>query len=99
MGAAILRAGEAAADITVVGGIAETQDGANVVTVANSAGLIAQADVLIDFSAPSAIDGVLANAGSALSGKAIVIGTTGLTREHESRIDAVAKNAAVVTAA
>ncbi|RZL98215.1 MAG: hypothetical protein EOP68_25710, partial [Sphingomonas sp.] len=48
------------------------------------------ADVLVDFSAPSAVEAHLAAARAA--GTAIVIGTTGLSPQHQSMIDDAAKD-------
>ncbi|MFD1787943.1 4-hydroxy-tetrahydrodipicolinate reductase [Sphingomonas floccifaciens] len=52
------------------------------------------ADVLVDFSAPSALPAHLAAARAA--GTPIVIGTTGLTSEHHALIDAAAADIAVL---
>ncbi|MBB4153741.1 4-hydroxy-tetrahydrodipicolinate reductase [Sphingomonas jinjuensis] len=52
------------------------------------------ADVLVDFSAPSALDAHLAAAIAA--GTPIVIGTTGLTPAHHAAIDAAAQHIAVL---
>lgn len=52
------------------------------------------ADVMVDFSTPSAIEAHLAAARAA--GTAIVIGTTGLSPQHQSLIDAAASDIAVL---
>ncbi len=52
------------------------------------------ADVMVDFSTPSAIEAHLAAARAA--GTAIVIGTTGLSPHHQSLIDAAAADIAVL---
>jgi 4-hydroxy-tetrahydrodipicolinate reductase len=52
------------------------------------------ADVLVDFSAPSALDAHLAAAIAA--GTPIVIGTTGLTPAHHAAIDTAAQHIAVL---
>ncbi|MGU3392188.1 4-hydroxy-tetrahydrodipicolinate reductase [Sphingomonas sp. M1A8_2b] len=52
------------------------------------------ADVLVDFSTPSAIEAHLAAARAA--GTAIVIGTTGLSPQHQSMIDEAARDIAVL---
>lgn len=57
----------------------------------------ASADVLVDFSAPDALDGHLRAAVEA--GIPILIGTTGLTPEHHEAIDAAAGKVAVLQAA
>jgi len=56
--------------------------------------LAAAADVLVDFSTPSAIEAHLAAARAA--GTALVIGTTGLTPQHQSLIDAAAADIAIL---
>lgn len=56
--------------------------------------LAAAADVLVDFSSPSAIDAHLAAARTA--GTGIVIGTTGLTPAHHALIDDAARDIAVL---
>ena len=56
-----------------------------------------EADVFVDFSAPDALAGHLEAARAA--GKAILIGTTGLTEEHQHLIDAAAAEIAVIQAA
>ena len=58
------------------------------------AALAHDADVLIDFSAPSALDRNLAAA--RLTGTPILIGTTGLTATHHALIDAAASEIAVL---
>ena len=56
-----------------------------------------QCDVLIDFSAPEGLEAHLETAVE--TGKPIVIGTTGLTHEHERLIEAAARKIAVLQAA
>lgn len=58
------------------------------------AGIAAVADVLIDFSAPQALEAHLAAARAA--GKPIVIGTTGLSPQHHALIDEAAQRIAVL---
>lgn len=58
------------------------------------AGLAARADVLVDFSAPVALEGNLAAARAA--GTPIVIGTTGLSDRHHAMIDDAAREIAVL---
>ena len=55
------------------------------------------ADVFVDFSVPDALEKHLAAAVSA--GKPILIGTTGLTSDHQRMIDAAAAEVAVIQAA
>lgn len=61
------------------------------------AGLASQSDVLVDFSAPGALETNLAAARAA--GTPIVIGTTGLGEAHHALIDDAAKDIAVLQAA
>jgi 4-hydroxy-tetrahydrodipicolinate reductase len=57
----------------------------------------AEPDIFVDFTAPAALD---ANLGRALSeGKPMLIGTTGLTSDHQARIDSAAERIAVLQAA
>ena len=70
---------------TLVGGIDAGGD---------PAPLARDADVLVDFSAPSALDATLAAARHA--GTPIMIGTTGLTPAHHALIDAAAADIAVL---
>jgi 4-hydroxy-tetrahydrodipicolinate reductase len=58
------------------------------------ASIAANADVLIDFSAPQALEAHLAAARAA--GKPIVVGTTGLSPQHHALIDAAAQDIAVL---
>jgi 4-hydroxy-tetrahydrodipicolinate reductase len=54
-------------------------------------------DVFVDFSVPEAVEEHLARAEAAE--RPILIGTTGLTPEHQQRIDAAARKVAVIQAA
>lgn len=67
-------------------------------TVCSNVGAIARhCDVLIDFSAPSAL---AASLEAAQEGRcALVVGTTGLEAEHHAAIDAAARDIAVLQAA
>ena len=56
--------------------------------------LAAKADVLVDFSAPAALEAHLAAARGA--GKPIVVGTTGLSARHHALIDEAAADVAVL---
>ena len=76
-----------AADLgaTVAGGIDAGGD---------PAALARKCDVLVDFSAPSALASNLAAAADA--GTPIVVGTTGLSAQHHALIDAAARQVAVL---
>lgn len=69
-----------------VAGGADAQD--------DPAAIAARADVLIDFSAPQALEAHLAAARAA--GKPIVVGTTGLSPQHHALIDEAARDIAVL---
>ena len=56
--------------------------------------LAREADVLVDFSAPAALEANLAAARA--GGTPVVIGTTGLARQHHDLIDAAARDIAVL---
>lgn len=94
MGRAI---GNAAAEMgaSVSGGI--DREGAVHGDHPDAISLAKASDVLVDFSAPVALEAHLAAAEAA--GTPIVIGTTGLQPEHHARIDQAAKTIAVVQAA
>ncbi len=101
MGHALLHAMEQDASFAYAGGIANEGDDTphNTVTPDACAPLLQNADVLIDFSSPEALGAVLTGSESNLDGKALVIGTTGLTAEVLTAIERVARNTAVVTVA
>ena len=84
MGQAIANAAPALG-ASIAGG-ADAQD--------DPAAIARKADVLVDFSAPAALDAHLAAARAA--GTPIVIGTTGLTARHHALIDEAAREIAVL---
>jgi 4-hydroxy-tetrahydrodipicolinate reductase len=84
-----------ALDAKVVGGV--DRDGAVFGPFADAAALAVGTNVLIDFSVPDALAAHLDIA--RVDGGAIVIGTTGLTAEHQSMIDTAAQDVAVLQAA
>ena len=61
-----------------------------------TAGLIAQSDVIIDFSAVAGLESLLAHD---LDGKGLVVGTTGLTDDVQHKLASAAGRAAVLVAA
>ncbi|WP_164156467.1 4-hydroxy-tetrahydrodipicolinate reductase [Sandarakinorhabdus rubra] len=90
--AAVERAGHTACGRPAGPGHPET------LTVCSNVGAIARhCDVLIDFSAPSALAVSLDAAQD--GGCALVVGTTGLDAEHHAAIDAAARSIAVLQAA
>ena len=72
--------------------IAEAADGHDGVTIASQ-----DADVFVDFSAPTALEGNLAKAIAAA--RPILIGTTGLDADHQRLIDDASRTIAVLQAA
>jgi 4-hydroxy-tetrahydrodipicolinate reductase len=70
-----------------------------IVTAYDSAALLDGVDVVIDFSAPTATRQLLESSGDALAGRALIVGTTGLDDDIETRLDELAGRAAVLTAA
>ncbi|MBM3566130.1 MAG: 4-hydroxy-tetrahydrodipicolinate reductase [Alphaproteobacteria bacterium] len=65
--------------------------------VAEAARLFADSDTVIDFSSPAATLAHIKLAGE--TGKALIVGTTGLGAEHDKALAAAAKKAAIVKAA
>jgi len=104
MGRAIIEAIFAEPDSFLVGGVERPGHpacgnvlGDGLVVCANAAPVAHKADVLIDFTAPGALDEHLR---AAMDGKAaIMIGTTGLEARHHAAIDAAAKVIPVLQAA
>ncbi|HEX8644108.1 MAG TPA: 4-hydroxy-tetrahydrodipicolinate reductase [Allosphingosinicella sp.] len=88
MGRAIAEAIEETDAATLAGGCDEGGDGG---------ALARSCDVLVDFSAPAALEGNLAAAG--LAGIPIVIGTTGLGAGHEALVEAAGKRIPVLRSA
>lgn len=61
--------------------------------------LIGRADAILDFSAPEQLSTLLAQHADALAGRAVLVGTTGLTPEIEARLAALAERAPILVAA
>lgn len=80
-------------------GVAEGTGYPAVVDPASAAQLLANADALIDFSAPAFLRRILADHGDALAGKAVVVGTTGLDAEVGALLEAQSSRSPVLTAA
>ncbi|HEV7658521.1 MAG TPA: 4-hydroxy-tetrahydrodipicolinate reductase [Allosphingosinicella sp.] len=76
---------------------AAAEAGAAISAGDDSAALAAASDVLVDFTAPDALQAHLDAAVAA--GKPLVIGTTGLKPEHHAAIDAAAAKIAIVQTA
>lgn len=114
MGQTLLRLLSSHADVDLVGGIGRAgspvepvASGHNgdsdarprVVTLDEAPAMIANADVVIDFSAPPATRQLLEHASDALRGRALIVGTTGLDDSTRRKIDEMADRAAILTAA
>jgi 4-hydroxy-tetrahydrodipicolinate reductase len=106
MGRALGRLITAADDLRAVGGIApplgaddEPVDGyPEIVDVPDAAPLLRSSSAVIDFSAPQQLRDLIESHGSALEGKALVVGTTGLDADLEARLDRLAATTAVLSA-
>lgn len=106
MGRALGARIRAAGDLRAVGGIAPDRppEGAEaigypeIVDVADAGPMVRGADAIIDFSAPEQLSALLAGAVDAMEGKALLVGTTGLTDELMDALDAVAELSAVLVA-
>jgi 4-hydroxy-tetrahydrodipicolinate reductase len=107
MGGAIAERITASDDLTLVGGTASTArecalpGGGRVAAHAagHAAELFRAADVVIDVSSPAALRATLASAGSALAGKSLIVGTTGLDEEAEALLAGLADRVAILVAA
>ncbi len=111
MGLAILRLAQAAEDIQVVGALCASDDpqlgrdigevaglgNIGVATTADAASALLGADVVIDFSAASAVSGLLSVA--VRQNVAVVSGTTGLSAETERALERAAESVPVLWAA
>ncbi len=89
MGRAVTECVRARCDCEIVAGIdLNTESHAGFPVFANPANCGLDADVLIDFSHPSALDGILAYAKE--KRLPVVIATTGLSEEQKAQLDAAA---------
>lgn len=68
-------------------------------TAETCAGLVAQADVVIDFSAVEGLQNLLATRRAELEGRALVVGTTGLPADALADLEEVAQQSPVLVAA
>jgi 4-hydroxy-tetrahydrodipicolinate reductase len=102
MGRTLLRLARERADMEITGGIASAADatlGVPVVPLDDARDIIADADVVIDFSAAAATRTLVERASDAIAGRALVIGTTGLDNATREQLEGLASEAAVLTAA
>ena len=108
MGQALVALIRADQSLSIAGGIdqhehssaeAEKYGFPAIVPVEDAARVLANADVVIDFSAPGGLRTLLQSNGDAFSGKAIVIGTTGLDEALHGLIRTAAQKSAVIQSA
>ena len=108
MGQALTRLISGASDLRIIAGIGRAPaEGAAaqafgcpvIVNVVDAAGLVGDADVVIDFSTPEATHDLLLHADSALVRRALVVGTTGLHEDTVNTLDSLSHYGAVMTAA
>jgi 4-hydroxy-tetrahydrodipicolinate reductase len=108
MGQALVRLVERDGDVRIIGGIgrhgasgvdAERVGCPRIVALADAGELVAEADVVIDFSNADGTHELLRAAGAALAGRALVVGTTALDTAAGHALDELAGRAAVLTAA
>jgi len=86
----------------LVGGIApagEADGYPRVEPVGSCAPLLEDCDVVIDFSAPEQLRGLVETHAETLAGRALVVGTTGMGAAEHERLDGLAERAAVLVAA
>jgi 4-hydroxy-tetrahydrodipicolinate reductase len=77
----------------------EGPGGLPLASLADAAEVLAETDVVIDFSAPAFLSRLLDQYGDVLAGRALVVGTTGLDAAGEAALDRVAARSAVLRAA
>jgi 4-hydroxy-tetrahydrodipicolinate reductase len=106
MGHALTRLAADAGEVEIVGGIGHTAGGAAadlpfpvVATAAEAGEIVAAADVVVDFSAPELLAELLSRHADALAGKALVVGTTGLSGDDEAGLARLAERTAVLRTA
>lgn len=95
-----------AVDLEAIGGIAPDRPEAGpesigypaLVDVHEAGPLLLRATAVIDFSAPAQLGALLDQHAEALAGRAVLVGTTGLTPEIEAGLDRLAGGAAVLVA-
>jgi len=73
--------------------------GAPILALGAAGPALAEAQVVIDFSAPAFLLGLLDHWGDALAGRALVVGTTGIDVQGEAAIARAAERTAVLRAA
>ena len=108
MGRELARVAAADEAVELVGGVAHsviTDPGARdagyprICPPGEAAGILREADALVDFSTPQALKQLLDRHREGLAGRAVVVGTTGLGAEVEEQLDAAAAVSPVLVAA
>lgn len=106
MGRALGRLVREARGLRLIGGIAPDRPAegpasigyAEIVEVGDAGPLLRRADAVIDFSAPAQLGAILERHAGALEGKALLVGTTGLTAELEAALERASETSAVLVA-
>lgn len=106
MGRTLSRLLEGSQDLRVTGGVApdcpmegpESIGYPEILDVQDAGPLLRRADALIDFSAPEQVARILDQHAEILEGRAVLIGTTGLTDDLDLALDRLAEGAAVLVA-
>lgn len=107
MGRALGRLLRDAGDLRAVGGIASDQPAEGpeaigypqIVPVDRADSILRDADAVVDFSAPEQVALLLGRCAKSLAGRALLIGTTGLTEDLQAALETQAESSAVLVAA
>lgn len=106
MGQSLATLAAEASEIELVGGIVREMHAgrgitgyARVATPEAAGALLEDADLVLDFSAPTLLARLLDLQGDRLAGRALVVGTTGLDATLVRRLEELAKQSAVLVAA
>lgn len=108
MGRSIATLAREQSDLRIVGGI--DLGGVNaseamaigyprIVPLARANGVLAEANVILDFSSPAGLAALLSDKLAPLAGKALVVGTTGLHEADFARVEGVREHMAVLASA
>jgi len=108
MGQTLVNLINTTSDLQLAGGIDKSRMGAadaqkyqlpTIETADSAEDVLRAAQVVIDFSAPQGLEALLQKQGAALAGKAVVVGTTGLSDELKAALEQLAQRAAVILSA
>ena len=91
-------------ELELVGGLDRDEAGSSpefprVTRLDGAAELLADADLLIDFSAPEFLARLLSGHSAALAGKGLLVGTTGLGDDERRLLDTASRNSPVLVSA